>query len=126
MQSDPLNLLCRKYLGRALHYARRPQESVTELRRAISLDPQFPGLHYEPGRALLMLGDRSAAVSAFEGEPVEASDWRRLGLPLGYRALGDAPRAQAALADLVAHGEGAEFQLAEAYAFFGDQDRAFE
>jgi adenylate cyclase len=123
---DPLNLLYRKYLGRALHYARRPQDAVGELRSAIALDPQFPGLHYELGRALLLLGEGSAALAAFAGEPEEASDWRRLGLPLGYRATGDATRAQAALADLVAHGEGAEFQVAETYAFFGDKDRAFE
>jgi TolB-like protein/Tfp pilus assembly protein PilF len=125
VQADPLNLLYRKYLGRALHYARRPQESVTELRQTIALDPQFPGLHYELGRALMMLGDRSGAVAAFAGEPEEASGWRQLGLPLGYRALGDTARAQAALADLVAHADGSEFQVAEAYAFFGDKDRAF-
>ena len=123
---DPLNLLYRKYLGRALHYGRRPQDAVGELRQAIALDPQFPGLHYELGRALLQLGEGPAALAAFAGESEEASDWRRLGLPLGYRAAGDATRAQAALADLVAHGEGAEFQVAEAYAFLGDKDRAFE
>jgi adenylate cyclase len=126
VQGDPLNLLYRKYHGRALHYARRPKESVTELRQAIALDPQFPGLHYELGRALLMLGDSSGALAAFQSEPEEASQWRRLGLPLGYHAVGDATRAQAALAELLTIGEGSEFQVAEAYAFFGDKDRAFE
>ena len=125
-ERDPLNLLYRKYLGRALHYARRPAESATELQRAISLDPQFPGLHYELGRALLMSGDVAGASAAFLAEPEEGSAWRMLGLPIGYRAAGDAARAQAALADLVAHSAGAEFQVAEAYAFFSDTGRAFE
>jgi TolB-like protein/Tfp pilus assembly protein PilF len=124
-QGDPLNLLTRKYLGRALQYAGRPAQAVTELRQAIALDPQFPGLHYEMGRALLMLGDRSGALAAFAAEPLEQSGWRSLGLPLGYHAAGDTKRAQAALADLVAQ-EGADFQIAEAYAFFGDKDHAFE
>jgi adenylate cyclase len=126
VQGDPLNLLYRKYLGRALHYAQRPQEAADQLRQAIALDPQFPGLHYELGRALLMLDDKSGAAAAFAGEPDEASDWRRLGLPLGYHALGDTARAQSTLADLVANQAGSEFQVAEAYAFFGQQDRAFE
>ena len=126
VQSDPLNLLYRKYLGRALHYARRPAESVTELRRAISLDGQFPGLHYELGRALLVSGDTAGASAAFQAEPEEGSAWRTLGLPLGYHATGDTARSRAALADLVAHSSGAEFQVAEAYAFFGDTERAFE
>jgi adenylate cyclase len=125
VQGDPLNLVYRKYLGRALHYARRPAESAVELRRAISLDAQFPGLHYELGRALLMAGDAAGASKAFEAEPEGDTGWRRLGLPLGYHASRDS-RAQAALADLVAHSQGSEFQVAEAYAFFGDTERAFE
>jgi len=125
-ERDPLNLLYRKYLGRALTYARRPAESTTELRRAISLDAQFPGLHYELGRALLMSGDAAGASAAFQAEPEEGSAWRTLGLPIGYRAAGDTARAKAALADLIAHSQGAEFQVAEAVAFFGDRDGALD
>jgi tetratricopeptide (TPR) repeat protein len=125
-EGDPLNLLHRKYLGRALYYARRPADAVEELRRAIALDPQFPGLHYELGRALLMLKDNAAASAAFGAEPSEASVWGILGLPLGYHAAGDRGRAQAALTDLIAHSHGAEFQVAEAVAFFGDRDGALD
>jgi hypothetical protein len=49
-----------------------------------------------------------------------------LGVPLGYHAVGDTTRAKAALADLIAHAPGAEFQAAEAVAFFGDRDAAFD
>jgi len=126
VQLDPLNLLYRKYLGRALHYARRPAESAEELRRAIALDAQFPGLHYELGRALLMSKDAAAASAAFQAEPADSSGWRLLGLPLGYHVAGDTARAKAALADLIAHSQGAEFQVAEAVAFFGDRDGAFD
>jgi len=126
VQIDPLNLLERKYLGRALHYARRAAESAEELRRAISLDAQFPGLHYELGRAMLVSGDAAGANAAFQGEPGGgASSWRMLGLPLGYHATGDTARAKAALDDLLAHSQGAEFQVAEAVAFFGDREGAF-
>jgi tetratricopeptide (TPR) repeat protein len=126
MQGDPLNLLHRKYLGRALHYAGRAAESAEVLRRAIALDAHFPGLHYELGRALLVAKDAAAASAAFEAEPAETSGWRVLGLPLGYHATGDTMRAKAALADLLAQSQGSEFQVAEAVAFFGDRDGALQ
>jgi TolB-like protein/tetratricopeptide (TPR) repeat protein len=126
MQGDPLNLLHRKYLGRALHYAGHSAESAEVLRRAIALDTHFPGLHYELGRALLVSQDAAAASAAFAAEPAETSSWRVLGLPLGYHATGDTTRAKAALADLLANSQGAEFQVAEAVAFFGDRDGALQ
>jgi TolB-like protein/Flp pilus assembly protein TadD len=126
VRGDPLNLLYRKYLGRALHYAGRAAESAEVLRRAIALDAHFPGLHYELGRALLVSKDAAAASAAFEAEPAETAGWRVLGLPLGYHATGDTTRAKAALADLLAQSQGAEFQAAEAVAFFGDRDGALQ
>jgi TolB-like protein/Tfp pilus assembly protein PilF len=123
VQADPLNLLQRKYLGRALHYARQPAEAATQLRAAIDTNPQFPGLHYELGRALLMAGDAAAANAAFQGE---VDSWLPLGSPLGYTAIHDLPKARAALGALVAQSRGAEFQVAEAYAFLGDTEKTFE
>jgi TolB-like protein len=124
VDGDPLNMLPRKYLGRSLHYNRQPAEAIGALKRAIELNPQFPGLHYELGRALLQLGEPQAAVTAFEAEsdPI----WRRNGLALGYFAAHRQKEAQAALAYLLAHSEGGEFQVAETYAFFGEKDKAFE
>ena len=120
---DPLNLLHRKYLGRALHYAGRPTESLAALRHAMELNPQFPGLHYEQGRALLMLNEPEAARASFEDEPDPS--WRSFGLPLGNLATHHDKEARAALAAIVANSPGSEFQVAETYAFFGDKDQAF-
>jgi len=120
---DPLNLLHRKYLGRALHYAGRPTESLAALRHAMELNPQFPGLHYEQGRALLMLNEPEAARASFEAEPDPS--WRSFGLPLGNLVTHHDKEARAALAAIVANSQGSEFQVAEAYAFFGDKDKAF-
>ena len=124
VDGDPLNMLPRKYLGRALYYDGQPSEAVAELRRAIELNPKFPGLHYELGRALLQLSQADAAVAAFEGEPSDV--WRVNGLPLGYFAAHRMKEAQAALAGLLANSGGAEFQVAETYAYFGQPDKAFE
>ncbi len=124
VDADPLNMLPRKYLGRALHYNRQPAEAAAVLKRAIELNPEFPGLHYELGRALLQLKQTDTAVAAFEAEhdPV----WRRNGLVLGYFAAGRQKEAQAALDELLANSAGGEFQMAETYAFFGQKDKAFQ
>jgi tetratricopeptide (TPR) repeat protein len=124
VDADPLNMLPRKYLGRALYYQRQPAAAVAELRRALELSPQFPGLHYELGRALLQLNQSDAAMTAFETEPDPT--WRHNGLALGYFGARRMKDAQVALATMSAHPNGGEFQVAETYAFLGHTDLAFE
>ena len=123
IELDPINPTARKYLGRALYYAGRDDEAEATLRQVIDLDPDFQGAHYELGRVLMARGKPAAAVSAFEAEK---SAWHILGLPIGYRAVHRDAEANAALAALVANSAGFEYQVAEAYCFFGDADRAFE
>jgi len=94
------------------------------LRGAIAENERFPALHYELGRTLLLKGDLKGALTAFEAETDPA--WKSFGLPLGYFANQRLPEAQAALQALLAHSEGAEFQVAEAYGYFGDSEQAFE
>ncbi len=123
VDGDPLNLLNRKYLARALHYARRTAEAEAVLRDAISLDEHFPGLHYELGRTLLLKGDTQGALAAFEAE--QDPSWRRFGLPLGYFANHRTQEAQGALQGLLKVSAGSEFQVAETYGYFGETDKAF-
>lgn len=124
VDADPLNMLPRKYVGRALYYQGRSGEAVAELRRAIEINPQFPGLHYELGRALLQSNQPEAAIAAFEAEP--DATWRQNGVVLGYFGGHRMKEAQAALESFLANPAGGEFQLAETYAFFGQPDKAFE
>jgi TolB-like protein/Tfp pilus assembly protein PilF len=124
VDADPLNMLPRKYLGRALYYNGQAAEAAAELRHAIEISPQFPGLHYELGRALLQLNQPDAATAAFETEPDGV--WRQNGLVLGYFGAHRLKEAQAVLASSAAHPSGGEFQVAETYAYFGQPDKAFE
>ena len=121
---DPLNLLHQKYLARALHYGGRSAEAVEVLQRAIALNPQFPGLHYELGRALLQTGDPAAALAAFSAEPDPS--WRAFGLPIGYLAAHKREQANAALQAQSSRAGGAEFQMAESYCYFDERDKCIE
>jgi tetratricopeptide (TPR) repeat protein len=53
--------------------------------------------------------------------------WRQQGLALACYALGKNKESDAALAELIAKDQaGMAFQIAEVYAFRGENDRAFE
>jgi TolB-like protein/tetratricopeptide (TPR) repeat protein len=121
---DPLRLLARRYLARTLAYANRLPEAETEIRQVIEANPLQPGAQYDLGRILLAKGEIGPAVAAFEAEPDES--WRSFGVPLGAHAQHREADAKAALAVQVKHPAGAEFQIAETYAYFGDADQAFK
>jgi TolB-like protein len=124
LDHDPRNLLARRYAARFLFFAGRLDDAEQLLRQILVISPSFSAAHYELGRVLLIRGKVREAVAEFELEsnPV----WRLNGLPLGYHAAGRAADAAAALADLVRGSAGSEFQVAEAYAYFGNADRAFK
>jgi adenylate cyclase len=62
------------------------------------------------------------AVSEFESEK---GGWGILGLPLGYHAQGCTAEANATLQRMLDKSAGSGFQIAEAYAYFGNADQAF-
>jgi TolB-like protein/Tfp pilus assembly protein PilF len=121
---DPLNMLNRRYAARILYYAGRLDEAETLLRQIIAVSPTFSAAHYELGRVLLARGNIPAAVLEFESE--SNPFWRVNGLPLGYHAAHRKADKDAALQNLLHHSDGAEFQVAEAHAYFGDTNKAFE
>jgi TolB-like protein/Tfp pilus assembly protein PilF len=124
LEHDPLNLLARRYLARSLCFAGRLAEAETEIRQVLDTNPAQPGAHYDLGRILIAKGQIDAAGAAFEAETDPS--WKPLGLPLGYYAQHRTVEANAAMADLLKNSAGAEFQVAEAYADFGDADHAFK
>jgi tetratricopeptide (TPR) repeat protein len=124
LDRDPLNLLTRRYFARMLYYSNRLAEAEAEIRHVLELSASYPVAHYELGRILLAQGRVSAAIAAFESETTPG--WQKFGLPLGYHAQGRDTEARAALADMQCESTGAEFQMAEAHAYLGDADQAFQ
>ncbi len=123
LERDPLNLLYRRYVARVLYFAGRLTEAEAMIRQVLAMNPSFPAAHYELGRILLARGQIPAAEAEFQEEQ---SAWRVFGLPLGYHAQGRTTEANAAVKALLEKSAGAEFQVAETYAFFGDADKAFK
>jgi TolB-like protein/Tfp pilus assembly protein PilF len=124
LDHDPLNLVARRYFARTLFFAGRLAEAEVQIRQVLDTNPAQPGAHYDLGRILLAKGQIDAAGAAFEAETDEG--WKRIGLPLKFRALQRTAEANAAFAILLNKSAGAEFQVAETYADFGDADQAFK
>jgi TolB-like protein/Tfp pilus assembly protein PilF len=124
LEHDPINLVARRYFARTLSFAGRLAEAEAEIRQALDTNPSQPGARYDLGRILVAKGRNEAAGAAFEAETDEG--WKRIGLPLSYHALHRTAEANAAFALLLSKSAGAEFQIAETYADFGDADQAFK
>jgi len=81
--------------------------------------------HYIIGLALLAKHEPAAALAELELEP--SPQWKQIGLPMAYHALGRKAESDAALAKLIAEREkGSAFNIASVLAFRGEPDRAFE
>jgi tetratricopeptide (TPR) repeat protein len=112
-------------LGYTYYYSERLDEAAAAFRRAISLSPERPRAHFYLGRVLLAQGDLREALIEIQKEPMDY--FRLAGLALVYHALGDSEASERALANLIdIQSESAAFQIAEVYAFRGENDSAFE
>jgi TolB-like protein len=122
---DPVNPTGYQNLGVAYSNAGRQEEAIESYRSALSLSPDLAGAQSQIGVALLLKGDPARALTAMQKESNEG--WRLIGLPMAWHALGDSPKSDAALAELIGKfGEHAAYNIAYVLAFRGEAARAFE
>ena len=125
IERDPLRPNSYSNLGLALLAGNRDTEAEAAFRKAIQLDPGGASRRYQIGRALLLQGKTDAALQETQQETAEV--WRLSALPLVIHALGRRGESDAALAALKSKYAGeAAYQIAEAHAYRGEADLAFE
>ncbi len=112
-------------LGCTLLNAGRLEEAEAALKKGVELNPGYAGAFSFLGRVSLSEGRPAAALVEVQRETQPV--WRLQGLALVHHALGRKKEADAALAELVERFQNDwAVQIAEAYAFRGETDRAFE
>jgi TolB-like protein/Tfp pilus assembly protein PilF len=121
---DPLNALIYRAQGSIEYAARRYEDSIPPLRRALSMNPRMSRAHAAIGDALLMLGRPQDAREEFVAEPVE--DFRLTGLAIVERQLGNASPAQEAFDRLAQLGERVLYQQAQVLAQWGQGAQALD
>jgi len=122
---DPVNVTALFNLGLYQRTAGRFDTATASLRTVLSLAPGRGAAHANIGNALLQKGDAPGALAEIAQETSE--NWKMIGLPMAYHALGRKADSDAALAALIAKYEkDGPFNIAYVYAYRGEADKAFE
>jgi tetratricopeptide (TPR) repeat protein len=122
---DPVNAQARAFLGGTLLFLGHREEARAEYKRVIELNPSAPFAHAGVGQSYLLEGKFEEAAAAAQQD---AAEWARL-LIVSCARWGQkrVPESDAALTELIAKtSETAAYQVAEAYAYRNDRNKAFE
>ncbi|HEY2548148.1 MAG TPA: winged helix-turn-helix domain-containing protein [Candidatus Acidoferrum sp.] len=122
---DPLRGNFHLALGYELYSVGRYEEAEASLDKAQELNPQLSSLHLTRGKIRFSQGRQREALEEMEKE---TGGWEKLsGEALAYHALGRPEESDNALKRLIAtHQNDCAYQIAEAYAYRGETDKAFQ
>ena len=122
---DPLSAPAQRMLGLRCVIYGRLEEGEAALRRALDLTPNAGLVRCFLSAVYLFGGDPARALETARTEVLP--EFRIFGIALAEHALGHAAEADVALAELIdRHGETMGYQIAEVFAWRGEDDRAFE
>jgi TolB-like protein/tetratricopeptide (TPR) repeat protein len=121
--SDPLSDTAWNQLARHLHAAGRKAEAEKAFERALTLNPLQNWANFLLGNLLLSEGRVDAAIAHYEQAP---DQFRTTGMAMAEFTRGNEAASRQALAKMEReYAIGFAFQIAQAYAWRGDMDRAF-
>ncbi len=130
LKLDPLSLLSNSFHGRALYFARRYGDAVSQYKNTLQLDAGYWLVHAYLGEAYLEKGAQDSALAALEQAvklaPQNYSALGRLGY--GYARSGRTEEARQIVKTLKEQshkGEPFSFQLVLIYAALGETEQAF-
>jgi tetratricopeptide (TPR) repeat protein len=125
VELDPVNGQSRSFLAFGLANRKRFAEARAEYARVIELNSSAPWAHAGLGLAYLLENKFEEAATEAQSD---AGEWARLLIVSCARwAQKRVPESDAALNELIKNeSELAAFQIAQAYAYRGDKDKAFE
>jgi TolB-like protein/lipoprotein NlpI len=124
VELDPLAFPPQNNLSRVLWYEGKLDEADAIARKAAELHPAAASSRRWQVLVAIKRGDMETALREAQLEPDES--YRRFELAVAQYARGDRTAADAALADLIAHGQGLDYQVAQVYAARGEKEKAFE
>ena len=125
IELDPLAYQARNSLARVLFAERKLDETEAAAGKAAELQPSAAGNHRFQVFVAIQRGDSEAALREAGLEPNER--YRRFEFALALYTRGDRSAADATLAELIARDRNVmAYQVAEVYAWRGENDKAFE
>jgi TolB-like protein len=114
---DPLNARAFRNAGYIAIFARDYAEVITQMERAIALNPSIASAQFGIAIAKLMQGDAAGALEAAKAEQGEA--FALTAAAIAHHRLGEVAEAEASLATLARDYDGSHYQQAEVHAQMG-------
>jgi TolB-like protein/Flp pilus assembly protein TadD len=125
IELDPLSYQARTSLARILFNEGKVTEAEAEAGKAAELQPTAAGNHRWQVFVAIQRGDGETALREAQLEPNDG--YRRFELALAHHTRGDRGASDAALAELIEKDRNfLAYQVAEVYAWRGENDKAFE
>ncbi len=125
VELDPLSITAYISLGMHAYYAGQMDLAISAYRKALEINPEDPSAHYLLSLVWLSQGKPQDALT--EVQQQRDGGGRGVGEALAYFAMGHKQEADATLDKLVSrYSTEAAYQIAEVFAFRGENDRAFE
>jgi tetratricopeptide (TPR) repeat protein len=121
-QLDPLAPAIQMNFGRILYRARRFEDALRRLERAVELEPGIAGLGRNLGDLYDQMGLYEKALTALQGSDASGNPWRFVRV---YALLGKRDEARRLLKKLAAMPPPPSAVVAAAHAALGDKDEAF-
>jgi TolB-like protein/DNA-binding winged helix-turn-helix (wHTH) protein/lipoprotein NlpI len=124
VELDPLSVTAHIYLGLHAYSAGHLDLAADAYRKALEINPDDPDAHYLLSLVDLQRGQPAQALVELDKEDRDLERW--VGQSLAYAALGRRPESDQVLAKIVATSpREAAYQIAEVYAYRGENDLAF-
>jgi TolB-like protein len=124
IELDPVNIRNYQRLADAYDNLGRFADAEASLRKALELEPTFPGLHGQLGFEMARLGRQNEALAEIQKEMDEQFRW--ISLAAAYTALGRKADADAALAVVEQrYATSSPLAIAELHAVRGNVDQSF-
>ncbi len=124
-QLDPLSSMVQSSFGRVLYRARKFDEAVRRLNRAIELEPRNPAAYGRLADVYSEMGRHADALATWDRAQSPDSGEGPAHLARLYARAGRRKEARRMLDDLNARSVRATIHAAGAYAILGDKDQAF-
>ncbi|MCU1289586.1 MAG: hypothetical protein JWN60_1815 [Acidobacteria bacterium] len=128
---DPLSATCAACMGYVLHYARRFDDAISELKKALELAMAFPLTHQLLGMSYVQKSDYERAIKAFQ----TACDYSNrsivslASLAHAYAVSGNRSEAEKLLGELLGLSERkyvSPYSVAKIYVGLNEKEKAFE
>jgi eukaryotic-like serine/threonine-protein kinase len=125
VELDPLSAAARMNLGTYAYYSGQFDEAIAAFEKSLELSPAIPAVHHTLARVYLAEGRPQQALAETQREP--DPEWRLFTQVLVYHKLGRTKDADAALGEFIAkYSQDSAYQIASAYAFRGENEKALE